>query len=108
MLAKRTKQGDYFGEMALISSDPRIASAIATEASTCARLPVEQFRAAFMYSAVSSAEFELKALRTKASAAAVLNHPFTSKKFEAFLESEHAEENYLFWRGAASLDARRG
>ena len=36
-------------------------------------------------------------MREKSSCNAVLSHPFTSAAFKAFLETEHAEENYLFW-----------
>ena len=137
VLAKKDKQGDYFGEMALISAAQRNASALATESSTCARLPCDIFRSAFMYSrpaskpfarcskpfkrttpgksnaanisigntlvfssrysTVAAAEFEIKALRSKASCDSVLSHPLTSGPFKGFLEKEHAEENYLFW-----------
>ena len=99
-------KGDYFGELALARAEPRSATVIAASPAVCACVDGARFRDIFLESPAARAEFEIKAMREKASAGAVLSHPVTRDPFRKFLDSELASENHECWDAIADYRRR--
>lgn len=92
-----TAKGDYFGEMSLLRHEAAHASVKAAADTTLACIPGESFAALCLSSPEMAAEFEIKALGTKASVGALLCHPRTAPLLKAFLDAEFSSENYHAW-----------
>ncbi|KAH8078519.1 hypothetical protein JL720_9715 [Aureococcus anophagefferens] len=99
-------KGDYFGELALARAEPRSATVIAASPAVCACVDGARFRDIFLESPAARAEFEIKAMREKASAGAVLSHPVTRDPFRKFLDAELASENHECWDAIADYRRR--
>ncbi|KAH8070747.1 hypothetical protein JL721_4864 [Aureococcus anophagefferens] len=91
------KKGSYFGELALIREEPRAAAVKARGATILARISGANFKKLCLGSPSVAAEFEIKALGTKASVGAMLVHPRTAPLLKASLDKELATENYECW-----------
>ena len=91
------KKGSYFGELALIREEPRAAAVKAIGATILARISGANFKKLCLGSPSVAAEFEIKALGSKASVGAMLVHPRTAPLLKASLDKELATENYECW-----------
>ncbi|KAH8069856.1 hypothetical protein JL720_11856 [Aureococcus anophagefferens] len=91
------KKGSYFGELALIREEPRAAAVKARGATILARISGANFKKLCLGSPSVAAEFEIKALGTKASVGAMLVHPRTAPLLKASLDKELATENDECW-----------
>ena len=94
-------KGEYFGERALVSDEPRAATAIATSPSILVRFSVARFRELFLKDPVFAAEFEVKTMEKKCSLQAIMAHPDGNRAFLRFLEQNHAAENHRFLTATA-------
>lgn len=92
-----TNKGAYFGEVALLRAEPRAATITAGENTTLACIPGETFRTLCLTSPSIAAEFEIKALGSKAGIGALLTHPRTCDLLKKSLDAEFASENYRCW-----------
>ncbi|KAH8045828.1 cAMP-dependent protein kinase regulator [Aureococcus anophagefferens] len=81
------------------------ASVVTATSATVAVVKGATFRDLFLTSPAAAAEFEIKAMREKASAAAVLTHPSTAPLFKVFLDGDLASENYQCWDAIADYRA---
>ena len=90
-------KGDYFGEMSLLRSDPCAATIAASADATLVCIPGENFKQLCLESPEMAAEFEIKALGTKAGVGALLAHPRTRPLLTKTLDDEFSSENYHCW-----------
>jgi len=89
---------DYFGEIALISEQPRTAGVKATETSLLLGITKESFRTMFFDRPESLAEVELKILGHRSTIRSVIYHREGFKMFEEFLKEQYAAESLRFWK----------
>ncbi|KAJ1447545.1 hypothetical protein M885DRAFT_624294 [Pelagophyceae sp. CCMP2097] len=86
--AHLTNRGEFFGELAIIRKAPRMATV------ACVRIRGSRFREFFLADAAVAAEFELKALHTRASVESVVSHPRTATLFRAVCADMCQVENF--------------
>jgi len=93
--------GKYFGELALISDEPRLAT-LTVDSEYCVLLEFgrSSFRKIFLDTAESVADFAIRLQKEKVGFSYVLMHPFGIQKFTSYLESEYCMESIHFWSQA--------
>ena len=89
--------GNYFGEMALVSNNPRSATVIATCNTILLSVNKESFHRIFASNKQALAEFRLRLLRGSAELFHVLAHSIGISMYHSFLRRIHAEESLDFW-----------
>lgn len=92
------KSGDYFGEIALLTEQRRLATVSCKERTTLLELPKEHFLAQFASeSPEASADFGLKLFKQNCELRHVLHHATGLNYFTDALEKEYSAENVHFW-----------
>ena len=89
--------GEYFGEIALLRKEARHATVTAASDCSLICIPGDNFKQLCLESPEMAAEFEIKALGTKASVGAILAHPHTAPLLKKTLDTEFSSENYHCW-----------
>ena len=97
-LTTLSKAGDYFGEISLLKTIPRIATATCiTNKVILARMNQLDFNTFFKVVPSAVSDFELKLARKQCNLAAILYHPIGIDFFSKFLQLEYSDENIDFW-----------
>ena len=89
--------GKYFGEMALVSDQPRMATIMCNSHVILMSLGKEVFHKFFDHNPRALVEFQLRLLQGKSELKHLLAHPSGLKAFTDFLKIELADENIIFW-----------
>lgn len=99
-------EGDYFGEVGLVSGAPPTATVKVFGSAKCYCLTVskEDFRALFTNEPSVLAEFSIRFLGTKVGLEHVLNHDLARESFLSFCSQEFASENVEFWKAVEDYE----
>lgn len=90
-------EGNYFGEISLVTDQPRTATITAIEKSVLFEITKKHFSTFFLDKAEAYADFALRLSGRQAPITSVLYHPMGIKAFQKFCESEYSVENLEFW-----------
>mmetsp|Transcript_29159 Transcript_29159/g.49450 ORF Transcript_29159/g.49450 Transcript_29159/m.49450 type:complete len:778 (+) Transcript_29159:66-2399(+) len=110
------KQGNYFGEVALVVEDtPRTATCVTLAQTVLLSMSKDSFRGFFADRPEALADVELKIAGKKCQIRSIMYHPKGVELFTAFLEKHYAEESIEFWhevrafrKWVFSLDSSKG
>ena len=97
-------KGTYFGEIALITDKPRVATVTAKTKCLCLSFHKDTFSNLFAHSSQARADFELKVLGDKVELIHVLRHPEGLELFTKHMDKEFCLESIEFWRDVIQLD----
>lgn len=97
----RLSAGGYFGEIALITAKPRLATVKVSSPTTLLELAKPDFITLFAKESPSAvADFGLKLFREGCELLHVLYHPVGFRLFAEELAKEYSAENVWFWKAA--------
>ena len=87
------KENQYFGELALISAMPRLATVKTVTRVVLMEFSKEAFHAIFFSSVESIADFAIRVQQRDVALEHVLSHSLAKEKFRLYLESEYCSES---------------
>jgi len=99
-------RGKYFGEIALVMDSPRKATVTTIEQTMLLAIDAKTFKLFFQGNPNALAEVQIRMLGEKADLLSVLMIPRARVLFRNFLETEHAEENMVFWEAVDSFEGK--
>jgi len=99
-------QGEYFGEISLVSGRDATATvkAIGKEDVVCLEISREEFDALFVGEPGALAEIQIKVLGNSVELRNILIHPIGRKYFAEFSKEQFATENIDFWNDVEDLE----
>ena len=98
--------GKYFGEIALVMDSPRKATVTAQEQTILLVINARTFKQFFEGNPHALAEVQIRMLGEKADLLSVLMIQRSRMLFREFLETEHAEENMVFWEAVDVFEVK--
>ncbi len=90
----------YFGELALISDERRLATIKCVTKVVCLEFGKDAFNSIFFSSPESVADFAIRLQQENTQLTHVLNHSFANERFRKYLEGEYCQESINFWIAA--------
>jgi CRP-like cAMP-binding protein len=97
-------KGRYFGEVALVTDQPRTATLVCVTRCVLLAITKERFQHFFAESPEAYADFSIKLSRHDVPLKSVLDHLCGQKYFRGHLEAEYSLENLDFWNEAGDFE----
>ncbi|KAH9260960.1 hypothetical protein BASA81_000656 [Batrachochytrium salamandrivorans] len=104
MVVRTMQQGEYFGEISLVSGRDATATVKASTEVVCLEVSREEFESLFANEAGALAEIQIRVLGATVELRHILVHPFGKRYFKEFSQEQFAGENIDFWLEADELE----
>eukprot|EP00511_Aplanochytrium_stocchinoi_P012579 CAMPEP_0204877114 /NCGR_PEP_ID=MMETSP1348-20121228/48015_1 /ASSEMBLY_ACC=CAM_ASM_000700 /TAXON_ID=215587 /ORGANISM="Aplanochytrium stocchinoi, Strain GSBS06" /LENGTH=327 /DNA_ID=CAMNT_0052033951 /DNA_START=20 /DNA_END=1003 /DNA_ORIENTATION=+ len=103
---RKLENGDYFGEVGLVSLKANTATVKVSDtgACTCLAIRPQVFQSIVVDEPAIAAEISIRLLGTGSRLSDILNHPLAREAFIKHCEKEYAQENIDFWLDARILE----